>query len=232
MPHWGKKYSQDAKVMWWAGKAAATLCLSKANTWMVGKVFYVGIFTVSPRKWGTSKNRALLLKQTGSREILLLPLRDYTIANQTVDQAEKHVREQDVSFRSLLSNRSSENLVIFYIWSSRKYFLLQFHGSETCAKRVTSNGFEIQIFLQRFPERSCIKKQLQGGQQPLVWNRTRIRPCPALPYYTPAEIQGSRNTILWTLSVSSGYQAPQSQPTAGSSGSHPSAKPTSAVSMP
>lgn len=44
-----------------------------------------------------------------------LPLRDYTIANQIVDQTEKHVREQDVSFRSLLSSLSSENLVIFYM---------------------------------------------------------------------------------------------------------------------
>lgn len=34
-----------------------------------------------------------------------LPLRDYTISNQTVDQTEKHVREQDVSFHSLLSNQ-------------------------------------------------------------------------------------------------------------------------------
>lgn len=44
-----------------------------------------------------------------------LPRKDYTVANQIVDQTEKHVREQDVSFHSLLSNPSSENLVLFYI---------------------------------------------------------------------------------------------------------------------
>lgn len=58
MPHWSKKYSHDAKVIW-ADKAAATFCPSKHNPWIGGKAFDAGILTVSTQRWGTLKIYAL-----------------------------------------------------------------------------------------------------------------------------------------------------------------------------
>lgn len=76
-PRWSKKYSHDAEVMGWAGKARATFRLPKDNPRRVGKAFRAGMFAIGTKRWGTGENQALYWSKQESGKSFL-PLRDDT----------------------------------------------------------------------------------------------------------------------------------------------------------